>query len=94
MCYNYYTSINVCISVNLLCRLTCTLYLTQAEGKVDNYTDLAGIDPYPSKRVPPERVEYTDVVPSSVRCTHQDAHTYVHTCAYVYIHTSTYWYTY
>ena len=39
---------------------------TQAEGKVDNYIDLADIGPYPCKNPSQERVEYTDVIPSSV----------------------------
>ena len=38
----------------------------QAEGKVDNYTDLADIGPYPAKKAPQERVQYTEVTPSDV----------------------------
>ena len=36
----------------------------QAEGKVDNYTDLADIGPYPAKRPPQDKVQYTEVTPS------------------------------
>ena len=60
--------------------------LIQAEGKVDNYIDLANIGPYPSKNAPQERVEYTDVIPSSVSNIHYTgthararAHTHTHT---------------
>ncbi|XP_065917154.1 uncharacterized protein [Dysidea avara] len=37
---------------------------TKAEGKVDNYTDLADIGPYPTKRPPQDKVQYTEVTPS------------------------------
>ncbi|XP_065917120.1 protein sidekick-2-like isoform X2 [Dysidea avara] len=37
---------------------------TKAEGKVDNYTDLADIGPYPAKRPPQDKVQYTEVTPS------------------------------
>ena len=47
--------------ISLLC-----VCLTQAEGKVDNYTELATIGPYPVKKAPQESVEYTDVIPSNV----------------------------
>ena len=36
----------------------------QAEGKVENYSDLADIGPYPTKRPPQDKVQYTDVTPS------------------------------
>ena len=60
----------------------------QAEGKVDNYTELATIGPYPSKRAPEESVQYADVIPSNVsyKHTHTHAHTYthLHTCTYTH----------
>ncbi|XP_065917101.1 protein sidekick-1-like isoform X2 [Dysidea avara] len=37
---------------------------TKAEGKVENYSDLADIGPYPTKRPPQDKVQYTDVTPS------------------------------
>ena len=43
-----------------------SFFSLQAEGKVDNYTDLADIGPYPAKKATQERVQYTEVTPSDV----------------------------
>ena len=53
------TVVAVTSPLNLL-----SLFSLQAEGKVDNYTDLADIGPYPTKRPPQDKVQYTEVTPS------------------------------
>ena len=69
--------------------LACCVYLTQAEGKVDNYTELATIGPYPVKIAPEESVEYTNVIPSNVRMPHKHMSAHAHTCTYTHTHKHT-----
>ena len=65
------------------------LYVTQAEGKVDNYTELADFSPYPLKKIETERVVYTDVIPSNVSNTHTHSHVCMHTHTHAHSRTHT-----
>jgi len=71
MCVRVCTCASVCDCANINVFVYGNLHLPmsfslQAEGKVDNYTDLADIGPYPTKNPPQDRVQYTEVTPSDV----------------------------
>ena len=62
--------------------------MNQAEGKVDNYIELAEFGLYPcATKKPEERIHYADVIPLSV--SHTCVHTHTHTHTHTNTHTNT-----